>query len=186
MPVRFGFDPRNDIQVLAPMHRGDAGVSELNRRLQAALNPPAPGKAERALSGGRTFRVGDRVMQTRNAYDRDVFNGDIGRITRIDVEGQTLAVDFDGREVEYDWSTVDELLLAYCCSVHKSQGSEYPAVVVPVLMQHFRFLQRNLFYTAVTRAKKVAVLVGSRKAIAIALKNNEIAQRWTALDWRLR
>jgi exodeoxyribonuclease V alpha subunit len=119
MPARFGFDPRNDIQVLAPMHRGAAGVTELNRRLQAALNPPAPGKAERALAGGRTFRVGDRVMQTRNAYDRDVFNGDIGRITRIDLEGQTLAVDFDGREVEYDWSTVDELLLAYTVSIHK-------------------------------------------------------------------
>jgi exodeoxyribonuclease V alpha subunit len=186
IPERFGLHPLDDIQVLAPMYKGDAGVNELNRRLQEVLNPPAPERPERSFGAGRVFRLGDRVMQTRNAYDREVFNGDVGRITAVDLEAGRLVVDIDGRPVDYDWSDLDELVPAFATSIHKAQGAEYPAVVIPVLTQHFRFLQRNLLYTAISRAKKLAVLVGSRKAIAIALKNNEIAQRYSALDVRLQ
>jgi len=185
IPAKFGLDPRNDIQVLSPMYRGDAGVTELNRRLQAALNPPAPGKPERPYGAGRVYRAGDRVMQTRNAYDREVFNGDIGRITSIDPENQTLIATIDGRPVEYDWSNVDELVHAYACSTHRAQGGEYPAVVIACLTQHYMFLQRNLLYTAITRARRLAVIVGSRQAVAMSLRNNKIAERWTALGWRL-
>jgi len=186
IPAKFGLDPRNDIQVLSPMYRGDAGVTELNRRLQAALNPPAPDKPERAYGAGRVYRAGDRVMQTRNAYDREVFNGDIGRITSIDPEDQTLIATIDGRPVEYDWSNVDELVHAYACSTHRAQGGEYPAVVIACLTQHYMFLQRNLLYTAITRAKQLAVIVGSRQAVAMSLRNNKIAERWAALGWRMR
>ena len=184
IPKKFGLKP-SDIQVLAPMYRGVVGVSNLNPLLQAALNPPAPNKPERKL-GGTLFRVGDRVMQTRNNYDKDVFNGDIGRITALDLEEQTMTVNVDGRPVTYDWLEADELVLAYAASVHKAQGSEYPCVVLPLLTQHYLMLQRNLLYTAVTRAKKLAVMVGSRKALAMAVKNNKVAQRYSALDVRLR
>ncbi|RMG98954.1 MAG: ATP-dependent RecD-like DNA helicase [Chloroflexi bacterium] len=185
VPRKFGLDPMDDIQVLAPMYNGRIGVSNLNQMLQLALNPPSSRKAERRL-GGRTFRVGDKVMQTVNNYDKNVYNGDIGRITAIDTINQTMTVNIDGMPVVYDFLETDELVLAYCISVHKSQGAEYPCVVMPVLTQHYMMLQRNLLYTAVTRAKKLAILVGTRKAIAIAIKNNKTTHRHTALDWRLK
>jgi exodeoxyribonuclease V alpha subunit len=185
IPAKFGLDPLDEIQVLAPMHRGACGVVNLNARLQEALNPPSARKAERRL-GGRFFRVGDKVMQAVNDYDREVYNGDIGRVTRIDAVNQTLAVTIDGRPVVYDWGQVDELIHAFAVSVHKSQGSEYPAVVLPVLTQHYLMLQRNLLYTAITRAKHLVVLVGMRRAIAIAVRNASVRERHSGLSIRLR
>ncbi len=167
------------------MYRGAAGVDALNTRLQAVLNPPAPASPERSLYG-QIFRKGDKVMQTQNNYDKEIFNGDIGRIADLSIEGQTLVVDFDGQRVAYDWSEADQLVLAYAISVHKSQGSEFPAVVIPIVKQHYRMLKRNLLYTAVTRAQKLCVLVGDRAAIQIALRNNEVVDRYSALDLRLR
>jgi exodeoxyribonuclease V alpha subunit len=184
VPHRFGLDPFDDVQVISPMYRGAAGVSNLNELLQQSLNPPGK-KAERRL-GGQVFRNGDKVMQTVNNYDKNVYNGDIGRITELDTLQQTMTVNFDGAPVYYDLLEVDELVHAYAISVHKSQGSEYPCVVMPVLTQHYLLLQRNLLYTAVTRAKSLVILVGTRRAIAIAVKNNKVANRYTALDWRLR
>jgi exodeoxyribonuclease V alpha subunit len=185
IPGKFGFDPLDDIQVLSPLHRGAAGVGELNRRLQAALNPPDEGKVHRR-QGAQVFRVGDRVMQIRNNYDKEVFNGDMGRITAMDLVDQVLTVRIDDREVTYEFSELDELVHAYAVSVHKSQGSEYRAVVIPMLTSHYMMLQRNLLYTAVTRARELVVLVGSRRAIGIAVRNNKITERHTALDVRLR
>jgi exodeoxyribonuclease V alpha subunit len=184
IPQKFGFDPVRDIQVLAPIYRGAAGVSALNDRLQEKLNPLAANKPERRLYG-TLFRVGDKVMQTQNNYDKDVYNGDMGFIHAIDLVEQTLTVDFDGRLVTYDWSDTDELVLAYVVSVHKAQGSEFPVIVLPLVTQHYMMLQRNLLYTAITRARKLCVLVGSRRAIGMAVKNNKVAQRFTALEWRL-
>jgi exodeoxyribonuclease V alpha subunit len=184
VPKKFGFHRLDDIQVLSPMYQGSTGVNNLNQLMQQALNPPG-NKAERRL-GGRAFRVGDKVMQTANNYDKNVYNGDIGRITHIDLLQQTVTVSIDGAPVIYDFLEVDELVHAYAISVHKSQGSEYPCVVMPVLTQHYLLLQRNLLYTAVTRAKKLVVLVGTRKAIAIAVKNDKVTDRHTALDWRLK
>jgi exodeoxyribonuclease V alpha subunit len=184
IPAKFGLDPFDDVQVLAPMYNGQAGVTRLNQMLQETLNPPGR-KPERRL-GGRTFRVGDKVMQTVNNYDKSVYNGDIGRITAIDVIGQTLTVVIDGAPVVYDFLEADELIHAYAVSVHKSQGSEYPCVVMPVVVQHYMMLQRNLLYTAVTRARKLVILVGTRRAIQIAVRTNPVAQRHTALDWRLK
>jgi exodeoxyribonuclease V alpha subunit len=185
IPRRFGFDPLDDIQVLSPLHRGAAGVGELNRRLQAALNPPDEGKVHRR-QGTQVFRMGDRVMQIRNNYDKEVFNGDMARITAMDLVDQVLTVRIDDREVTYEFTELDELVHAYAVSVHKSQGSEYRAVVIPVLTSHYMMLQRNLLYTAVTRARELVVLVGSRRAIGIAVRNNKITERHTALDVRLR
>ncbi|NLE99822.1 MAG: ATP-dependent RecD-like DNA helicase [Anaerolineales bacterium] len=185
VPEKFGFDPLNDIQVLAPMHRGVCGVASLNARLQEALNPAAALKPERR-GGGRLFRVGDKVMQAVNDYDRDVYNGDIGRVTGIDAIAQTIEVTIDGRPVTYDWSDADELMHAFAVSVHKSQGSEYPAVVIPLLMEHYLMLQRNLLYTAITRAKRLVVLVGTRRAIAVATQNNRMRERHSGLSVRLR
>jgi len=185
IPRRFGFDPMEDIQVLTPLHRGAAGVGELNRRLQATLNPPAAGKPE-WRHGTRVFRSGDRVMQIRNNYDKEVFNGDMGRVTALDTVDQVLEVRIDDLEVAYEFSELDELVHAYAVSVHKSQGSEYRSVVVPVLIQHYVMLQRNLLYTAVTRAKELVVLVGTRRAIGIAVRNSKITERHTALAGRLR
>jgi exodeoxyribonuclease V alpha subunit len=185
IPARFGLNPMDDIQVLSPLHRGVAGVGELNRRLQEALNPPAAGKAEWRRRS-EVFRTGDRVMQLRNNYDKEVFNGDMGRITRVDGVNQVLTVRLEDRDLDYDFSELDELIHAYSISVHKSQGSEYRAVVIPVLTQHYRMLQRNLLYTAVTRARELVVLVGARRAIGIAVHNNQIRERHTALDVRLR
>jgi exodeoxyribonuclease V alpha subunit len=183
LPLKFGLNRFDDIQVLSPMYSGSTGVSNLNDLLQQALNPPGR-KPQRRL-GGRVFRVGDKVMQTSNNYDKNVYNGDIGRITQMDIENQTMTVSVDGAPVVYDFLESDELVHAFAISVHKSQGSEYPCVVMPVMTQHYLLLQRNLLYTAVTRAKKLVVLVGTRRAIAIAIKNNKVADRHTALDWRL-
>ncbi|MGD2207096.1 MAG: ATP-dependent RecD-like DNA helicase [Anaerolineae bacterium] len=185
IPRTFGLDPMDDVQVLSPLHRGAAGVGELNRRLQAALNPPGPGKPEHRR-GGSLYRLGDRVMQIRNNYDKEVFNGDMGRIVALDPVNQALAVCIDERLVEYEFSELDEVIHAYAVSVHKSQGSEYRAVVAPVLTAHYVMLQRNLLYTAVTRARELVVLVGQRRAVAIAVRNNKIMDRHTALDARLR
>jgi exodeoxyribonuclease V alpha subunit len=185
IPRKFGLDPMDDIQVLSPLHRGAAGVAELNRRLQETLNPPADGKAERRLAG-RTFRVGDRVMQTTNDYERNTFNGDTGRIIAIDNVNQMLTVQMDDQVVEYDWADVSELTHAYAISVHKSQGSEYKAVVIPVLTQHFVMLSRPILYTGVTRAQKLVVLVGSRKAIAIAARSKRAMERHSNLRERLK
>ncbi len=184
IPRKFGHDPMDEIQVLSPMHRGAVGVGNLNARLQAALNPPSPQKVERCLAG-RVFRVGDRVIQHRNNYTLDVFNGDIGRIQAIDALDQVLYVRVDDRLVSYDWSEADELGLAYAISVHKAQGSEYPVVVVPIMTTHYVMLARNLIYTAITRAKKLVVLVGTRRAIAIAVRNNKIAERNSGLSTRI-
>jgi exodeoxyribonuclease V alpha subunit len=184
IPQKFGFNSIRDVQVLAPIYRGPAGVTALNERLQEKLNPPASNKSERKLFG-TIFRTGDKVMQTQNNYDKDIYNGDIGFIRSIDVIEQRLTVDFYGRSVSYDWSDVDELTLAYVVSVHKAQGSEFPAVVMPIVTQHYTMLQRNLLYTAITRASKLCVLSGSRRAISRAVRNNKVANRFTALEWRL-
>lgn len=184
IPQKFGFDPVHSIQVMAPIYRGPAGVTILNDRLQEKLNPPAHNKPERRLFG-TVFRLGDKVMQTQNNYDKDVYNGDIGFIQSIDVIEQNLKVSFDGRPVPFDWSEADQLSLAYVISVHKAQGSEFPAVVLPIVTQHYTMLQRNLLYTAITRARKLCVLAGSRRAISMAVRNNKVTQRFTALEWRL-
>jgi exodeoxyribonuclease V alpha subunit len=183
IPKRFGLDPVEDIQVLAPMHRGSIGVGALNERLQTVLANPGT-NVERQI-GGRLFRVGDKVIQMRNNYDKDVFNGDMGRVRAIDFTVQTLHVKIDDRVVEYDWADASELSHAYAISVHRSQGSEYPAIVMPIMTQHYLMLQRNLLYTAVTRAKRLVVLVGTRKAIAIALRNDKVLYRYSGLVWRL-
>ena len=167
------------------MHRGSVGVQALNQRLQEALNPPAPNKIE-YHHGQRVFREGDRVMQIRNDYDRQVFNGDMGRILRIDLEESQAVIDIDGREVTAEFSQLDEVTHAYAVSIHKSQGSEFPVVVIPLLTQHYMMLQRNLLYTAVTRARKLVVLVGSRRAIGMAVRNDRIAARNTRLAERMR
>jgi exodeoxyribonuclease V alpha subunit len=185
IPHKFGLDPVDELQVLAPMYRGACGVANLNARLQDTLNPAAPHKAERRL-GGRAFRVRDKVMQTRNNYVRDVYNGDTGRVTAIDPVEQTLTVAIDGQPVVYDWGEVDELVHAFAVSVHKSQGSEYPAVVIPMLTQHYLMLQRNLLYTAITRARRLVVLVGTRRAIGIAVRNAKVRERHSGLSVRLR
>jgi exodeoxyribonuclease V alpha subunit len=185
IPKRFHLDPMKDIQVLGPLYRGPAGVSALNAELQQALNPSSPLKAERSFFG-QLLRAGDRVMQMKNDYEKGVFNGDIGLITEISSEQQTLTVDFEGKQIPYDWNEADELTLAYAVTVHKSQGSEFPAIVMPVLTQHYVMLQRNLLYTGVTRAKQLCVLVGNKKAIAIAVKNNKVSQRWSGLAGRLK
>ena len=167
------------------MHRGAAGVSALNQRLQERLNPPDARKAE-STHGARMFRVGDRVMQIRNDYDRQVFNGDMGRVVALDLEEHTLTVNFDGALVGYEFTQLDELVHAYAVSIHKSQGSEFPVVVIPILTQHYMMLQRNLLYTGVTRAQSLVVLVGNQRAIAIAVRNDKIAQRNTRLAERVQ
>ncbi len=184
IPEKFGFHPRDEIQVLAPMYRGPAGVDALNERLQDRLNPQDKNKPEKTLFN-KLFRSGDKVMQVANQYEKDVYNGDIGFLFSIDPVEHTLVVDFDGRTVTYDWNEADQLTLAYAISVHKAQGSEYPAVVLPLVTQHYMMLQRNLIYTAVTRARKLCVLVGQRKALGIALHNNRVSHRHSGLGWRL-
>lgn len=179
IPKQFGLDPRRDVQVLTPMHRGPVGSDALNQRLQAALNPEgAP------VPVSRPFRVGDKVMQLRNDYGRDVFNGDLGFVSGM--EGQQLIVRMEGRDVAYDESQADELTLSYACSIHKSQGSEYPAVVVPMVTSHFVMLSRNLLYTAVTRGKRLVVLVAEPRAVQIALAEARREERYTYLTVRLR
>ncbi|HWM89875.1 MAG TPA: ATP-dependent RecD-like DNA helicase [Thermoanaerobaculia bacterium] len=188
IPGRFGLDPVEQIQVLTPRNRGPLGTDRLNEMLRDLLNPKAEPKGEEIAEitrGGRSFRVGDKVMQVRNNYDLEVFNGDIGRVTGIDELDQLLRVTIDGREVVYEPSMLDELTLAYACSIHKSQGSEYPCVVVPLHTQHYLMLQRNLLYTALTRAKRLAVLVGEPRALEAAVKNRRVRTRFTRLAERL-
>ena len=184
LPEKFGHDPLEDIQVIAPMYRGPSGIHTLNEKLQVALNGDKR-YAEKTLSG-RLFRVGDKVMQTRNNYDKDVFNGDIGRIYALDFDDNIMEVVFDERYVYYDFIETDELIHAYCISTHRSQGSEYPVIVMPILTQHYMMLQRNLLYTAITRAKKMVVMVGNRQAVYIAVKNNKVAERFSGLLHRLQ
>lgn len=182
IPEKFGLDPFRDIQVLSPMHKGLVGVANLNIELKRLLNP----KHDELQSQGKPFSTGDKIMQIKNNYEKDVFNGDIGRVDAIDTERQTLTALIDGREVNYDFSELDELTLAYAISVHKSQGSEYPAVVIPVMTEHYIMLQRNLLYTAITRGKRLVVLVGTHKALAIAVNNDRTMRRYTRLAERLR
>ena len=183
IPKRFAI-PTQDIQVLSPMHRGVVGVGALNEALQAAINPASAQRPERRI-GNRAYRVGDRVMQIRNNYDKEVYNGDMGIIQAMDMELQKVTVTVDGRPVVYDFLELDELVHAYAISIHKSQGSEFPAVVIPVLTSHYMLLQRNLLYTAVTRARRLVVLVGQPKAIAMAVRNNKVSERFTGLSERL-
>jgi exodeoxyribonuclease V alpha subunit len=181
IPKRFGLDPIRDIQVLCPMNRGGLGARSLNIELQNALNPPRELRVERF---GWTFCPGDKVMQVENNYDKDVYNGDLGVVSRIDMEESELHVDFEGRAVTYGFGELDELVLAYATTIHKSQGSEYPAAVIPLSTQHYPMLQRNLVYTGVTRGKRLVILVGQRKALAIAVKGARARRRWSKLrDW---
>jgi len=181
IPTKFGFDPVDDIQILTPMHRGTVGAGNLNIELQKLLNPVEDG----VIRGNRNFRVNDKIMQIKNNYDKEVFNGDIGRVKRIDQENQDVVISFDGRDVPYDYTDLDEIVLAYAVSVHKSQGSEYPAVVIPILTQHYILLQRNLIYTGVTRGRKLVIIVGTKKALTIGVKNDKTQKRYTYLRQRL-
>ncbi len=181
IPRKFGYKPVEDIQVLTPMHRGVIGAANLNTELQKHLNP----STNEIMRGGMSLKAGDKVMQIRNNYDKEVFNGDIGRIVKIDREEQEVAIDFDGKVVHYEYPELDEIVLAYAVSIHKSQGSEYPAIVMPVLTQHYILLQRNLLYTGITRGKRLVVLVGTKKAVAIAIKNDKPQKRYTLLRERL-
>jgi exodeoxyribonuclease V alpha subunit len=181
IPRKFGFDPVADIQVLTPMHKGLLGAAALNAELQALLNPSGAS----VTRGARTFRSGDKVMQTRNNYELDVYNGDIGRIASIDEAMRTVSVTFEAREVAYEEADLDELALAYACSVHKAQGSEYPCVVLPLHTQHYIMLKRNLLYTAITRGRRLVVIVGSRRALSTAVRNGQVDARFTGLSRRL-
>ena len=184
IPARFGLDPIRDVQVLCPMNRGGLGARSLNLELQRLLNPPGEVRVERF---GWTFGPGDKVMQVVNDYEKDVFNGDLGLVKAIDAEAGELVADFDGREVAYDFGELDELVLAYATTVHKAQGSEYPAVVMPVTTQHYPMLQRNLLYTGVTRGRQLVVLVAQPKAVAIAVKGQQERRRWSKLhEWLAR
>ena len=181
IPQRFGLNPRTDIQLLTPMRRFQLGAENMNAILQEVLNP----RGESVTRYGRIYRAGDRVMQMRNNYDKDVYNGDIGQIRTISAEDQEVEVDFDGRRVTYQLYELDELSLAYASSIHKAQGSEHPAVVILMTTQHYKLLQRNLLYTALTRGRKLVCLVGSKKAVAIAIRNNATVERRTRLKQRL-
>ena len=181
IPNRFGFDPIRDVQVLCPMNRGGVGARSLNIELQAALNPAKEQKVERF---GWTFAPGDKVMQIENDYEKEVYNGDVGYIDAVDLDTGELIASFDGRPVTYGFGELDTLVPAYAATIHKSQGSEYPAVVIPVMTQHYTMLQRNLIYTGITRGKKLVVIVGQAKAVAIAVKNVSGRRRWTKLkEW---
>ena len=182
MPCVYGLDPMRDVQVLSPMHKGEAGTQSLNEALRERLNPKGP----EVVRGTVRFRLHDRVLQTKNDYEKDVFNGDMGHIVEVDASEGEVLVSFDGRTVSYDRSELDELAPAYAISIHKSQGSEYPAVIVPILTQHYVMLRRNLIYTALTRAKRLAVIIGSRRALNLGLKNAGGDARYTHLNYRLR
>jgi exodeoxyribonuclease V alpha subunit len=185
IPAKFGFDPIRDIQVLCPMNRGSLGVRELNVKLQGELNPARP-EEPIVEKFGWQFRVRDKVIQTENNYEKDVFNGDIGQIIKIDPVEREVTVRFDQREVVYDFGELDEVALAYAITIHKAQGSEFPAVVIPLATQQYLLLQRNLVYTGITRGKKLVVVVGQRKALAIAVRNNKTEQRFSGLLARLK
>ena len=182
LPAAYHLNPINDIQVLTPMQRGIIGAISLNNELQNALNP----ETVMLRHGGTEYRLHDKVMQKRNNYDKGVFNGDIGIISAIDTEERELTVLFDGETAKYDISELDELSLSYATTIHKAQGSEYPIVVLPVLMTHYVMLQRNLIYTGITRAKKLLVVIGSRKVLALAIRNNSVTKRNTRLAYRIR
>ena len=181
LPAHYGVNPVNDIQVLCPMNRSENGAVNLNAVLQNALNPSTVA----IRRGGTEYRLGDKVMQIKNNYSKNTFNGDIGRIVGVDLEERTISVVFDGEPMEYDVSALDELVLSYAVTIHKSQGSEYPVVVIPFTMQFFVMLQRNLLYTGITRAKKALILVGSKEAVGHAVRNSEVAKRNTGLVRRL-
>lgn len=181
IPKRFGFDPIDETQVITPMYKGIVGVSNLNNELQDVLNK----NEEFIIFGGKILKIGDKVMQLRNNYDKDVYNGDIGKIITIDKELKEIKVYFDEKIVTYDFSELDEITLAYAISVHKSQGSEYPVVIMPILTHHYIMLQRNLLYTGITRGKKLVFLVGTKRAVAMAIKNNKPLKRYTLLKERL-
>ncbi|HRW61134.1 MAG TPA: AAA family ATPase, partial [Defluviicoccus sp.] len=178
IPARYGLDSIRDIQVLCPMNRGGLGARSLNIDLQKALNPPGELRVERF---GSTFALGDKVMQAENDYDKEVYNGDLGVVRAVDPEASEMVIEFDGRRVTYGFSELDEIVLAYATTIHKSQGSEYPAVVMPLTTQHYPMLQRNLLYTAVTRGKRLVVIVGQKKAMAIAVKGKQTRRRWSKL-----
>nr|WP_208852218.1 ATP-dependent RecD-like DNA helicase [Roseomonas genomospecies 6] len=181
IPRRFGADPVRDVQILCPMNRGGLGARSLNIELQKVLNPPGESRVERF---GWTFGPGDKVMQVENNYDKEVYNGDLGIVSAVDMEEGTLTATFDGRPVIYDFGELDEIVLAYATTIHKSQGSEYPVVVIPVVMQHYTMLQRNLIYTGVTRGKSLVVMLGQRRALAMAVRGTQGRRRWTKLgEW---
>lgn len=202
IPRKFGFNPMRDVQLLTPMHKYEVGTQAMNQLLQQTLNPGGRGRSSGRKVGGAAghafttlaevrrgdvvFRTGDKVMQVRNDYEKEVFNGDVGYIVGIDQESRVVRVSFDDRLVDYATSELDELVLAYAISIHKSQGSEYPAVVIPVFMQHGIMLQRNLIYTAITRGKKLVVVVGERRALEMAVRRNDTHRRFTRLRWRLQ
>jgi len=181
LPGRYNYNPINDIQILTPMHKGSLGVENLNKLLQSRVNP----NKLSIQKGHQEFRLGDRVMQIRNNYDKNVFNGDIGKITLIDLKDQTVTITFE-KQVEYKFSDLDEIVLAYATTVHKSQGSEFRVVIIPIVTQHYLMLQRNLFYTAVTRARELMILIGTKKALGMAIKNNKVQERNTRLSSRLQ
>src|SRR5262249_24665389 len=185
IPERFGLDPIRDVQVLCPMNRGSLGVRELNDALQRALNPLQPGQSSVERFGWR-FQTGDKVIQTENDYDKDVFNGDVGIVERVDLIEQQVAIRFDDRVVKYDFGELDEVSLAYAITIHKSQGSEFPAIVIPLATQHYMLLQRNLIYTGVTRGKKLVVVIGQKKALGIAVRNDRPQRRYSGLLATLR
>jgi exodeoxyribonuclease V alpha subunit len=189
IPRRFKLDPVDDVQVISPMHAGPAGVTALNADLQALLNPPRPGIPE-LVRGTRVFRLGDKVMQIRNNYEKDVYNGDVGRVAAVEGDEARITVAFGAEEggsaVEYESADLDQLVLAYAVSVHKAQGSEFPCIVLPLVTRHFMLLQRNLLYTAITRARQLCVLVGSEKALAVAVNTDHRERRNTRLSARLR
>ena len=178
IPARFGLDPVRDVQVLCPMNRGGLGARSLNLELQKLLNPPGEVRVERF---GWTYGVGDKVMQVANDHEREVYNGDLGIVRRIDQDEGELVVDFEGREVAYDFGLLDALVLAYATTVHKAQGSEYPAVVIPLTTQHFPMLKRKLVYTGVTRGRRLVVIVGQRRALGMAVRGGEAGRRWSKL-----
>ncbi|MER2518091.1 MAG: ATP-dependent RecD-like DNA helicase [Candidatus Accumulibacter phosphatis] len=182
LPGRFKIDPLRDIQVLCPMNRGITGARSINQARQAVLNPPGEDSIDKF---GNRFSVGDKVMQIENNYDRDVFNGDIGFITALDADEKELTVAFDGREINYPFGELDDLVLCYATTIHKSQGSEYPVVVIPVSTQHYMMLKRKLIYTGITRGKALVVLVGQKRALAMAVKGKQVQQRWSKLKERL-
>jgi exodeoxyribonuclease V alpha subunit len=182
IPTRWKLHPLDEIQVLSPMKKGIIGVEMLNDALQSLLNP----SSQPLFRSGRRFHVSDKVMQIRNDYDKNVYNGDIGKIIAIDAAQQVLSVMFDDRTLEYDFTELDDLVLAYATSVHKFQGSECPCIILPIHTSHFKLLQRNLLYTAVTRGKKQVYLVGTKKAIGIAIHNDQVQKRYTGLEAALR
>jgi exodeoxyribonuclease V alpha subunit len=179
-----GFNPATDVQVLCPMTRGAVGTRNFNQVLQELINPPSPDKPE-VFRGGMTFRVGDRIIQLKNDYNREVFNGDLGIIAAVNAIEQEVTISFDGREVTYDYADLNEITLAWSITIHKSQGSEYPVVILPIYMTHFMMLSRNLIYTGLTRAKQLAIVIGSSKAIGLAVKQVNQQQRYTRLKERL-